>query len=180
MSYVHIFDVSTGIALVFAFIGISRAFIASVVFSRIGPAVARQREAGRRFFWTGCTGLTGWEGCEFRLEGGVNAEAWRGRAAAKRGMPAAGNGGFFLPRISRMGLPDKATTMGTCRSAPGHCRLDGAIPLPSSNWVTPLSRSARLCGVGCQSGDWRSRATDPPFSPFTPSGGWFLLATGYP
>ena len=27
--------------------------------------------------------------------------------------------GSFLPRISRMGLPDKATTMGTCRSAPG-------------------------------------------------------------
>ena len=27
--------------------------------------------------------------------------------------------GSFLPRISRMGLPDKATAMGTCRSAPG-------------------------------------------------------------
>jgi hypothetical protein len=27
--------------------------------------------------------------------------------------------GSFFTRISRMGLPDKATAMGTCRSAPG-------------------------------------------------------------
>jgi hypothetical protein len=41
----------------------------------------------------------------------------------KPSMPRAGvEPVFFLPRISRMGPPDKATAMGTCRSAPGEGR----------------------------------------------------------
>ena len=91
MSYVHIFDVSTGIALVFAFIGISRAFIASVVFSRIGPAVAGQREAGRGFFWTGCTGLTGFEGVRVLI-------GWEGLAQRRGGAEGGWERGLFFGR----------------------------------------------------------------------------------